>query len=249
MATPVVLITGALSGIGEATALAFGRIGANIVVTGRHPQKGHALVQTLESMGAKALFCETDVRHEEQIIHMVEETIKHFGRLDVAVNNAGIEGDLALLVDQNAENVKNVFDTNIFGVMMAMKHELRVMVPQKSGAIINISSVVGQVGTVAAPAYCASKHAVEGLTKSAALESIASGVRVNAIAPGPVDTDMLSRFAGHDAKARERLIAMTPARRVAAPDEIAQTIIFLASHKAPALTGQIIAIDGGYLAR
>lgn len=249
MTPPVVLITGALTGIGYATALAFAKNGAKVVVTGRHAEKGHELVRTLESMGTEALFCLTDVRVEADLINMVEQTIKRFGRLDVAVNNAGIEGELAMIVDQTAAGVKNVFDTNIFGVMMAMKHELRVMVPQKSGSIINISSVVGQVGTVAAAAYCASKHAVEGLTKSAALEAVSAGVCVNAVAPGPVDTDMLDRFAGHDQKGRDRLIAMTPARRVAAPDEIAQTIIFLASNKAPALTGQIIAIDGGYTAR
>lgn len=249
MPSPVVLITGALSGIGRATALAFAQQGARVVVTGRHTDKGQALVALIESMGTQAMFCRVDVRQEADLQDMVQQTVGRFGRLDVAVNNAAIEGELALLTDQTEQGVRDVLDTNLFGVIMAMKHQLRVMVQQQSGAIINLSSVVGQVGTVAASAYCASKHAVEGLTKSAALEFVGAGIRVNAVAPGPVDTDMLDRFALRDAQAKDRLIGMTPAKRVAAPEEIAQTIVFLASDKAPAITGQIIAIDGGYTAR
>lgn len=253
MSKPVILITGALTGIGRATALAFARDygdnGAAIVVSGRREEAGHALAQELRAIGVQAEFVRADVRHEEDVRVLVEKTVARFGRLDVAVNNAGVEGALAQVTDQSEENYRTTFDTNVLGTLLAMKHEMRVMAAQKSGAIINLSSIAGQVGMAGFSVYVASKHAVEGLTKSAALEGAAFGVRVNSVAPGPVQTGMLDRFTGGDEAAKAGFLASMPTPRAASADEIAQTILFLASNKAQYLTGQNIAIDGGYTAQ
>ena len=188
MSNSVVLITGALTGIGRATALAFAREGAAVVVSGRHEDAGRALVEELRSLGTQAEFVRADVRRESDVSALVEQTVKRFGRLDVAVNNAGTEGTPGPVIDQTAESYAASFDTNVLGVLLSMKHELRVMQPQGFGSIVNISSTMGSRGAPNASLYVASKHAVEGLTKSAALEAAAFGVRVNAIAPGPVET-------------------------------------------------------------
>jgi NAD(P)-dependent dehydrogenase (short-subunit alcohol dehydrogenase family) len=165
-----------------------------------------------------------------------------------AVNNAGTEGQNGLLVDQSGDNYQATFDTNVLGTLLSLKHELRVMQAQGGGAIVNLSSIAGQVGFAGAAVYVASKHAVEGLTKSAALEGAAHGVRVNAVAPGPVQTAMLDRFAG-SADARDGWLATLPMRRAATVDEIAATVLFVASDQARYLTGQSIAVDGGYTAQ
>jgi NAD(P)-dependent dehydrogenase (short-subunit alcohol dehydrogenase family) len=247
MSSPVVLITGALTGIGRATAVAFAREGTRIVVSGRRDDAGQALAAELRGIGGEAHFIRADVRHEDEVSNLVDRTIARFGRLDVAVNNAGTEGKPGPITDQSAETYAATFDTNVLGTLLSLKHELRVMLPQGHGSIINLSSVVGRIGAPGASVYVASKHAVEGLTKSAALEAAAFGVRVNAVAPGPIETEMLNRFTGTpDGKAG--LIAGVPAKRAGTPEEIAQTIVFLASDKAPFLTGQSIAVDGGKLA-
>src|SRR6202051_3476858 len=193
---PVVLITGALTGIGRATALAFAREGARIVVSGRHDDKGKALVSELQEIGAEATFIKSDVRRDDEVRTLVDETVKRFGRLDVAVNNAGTEGKPGPLTDQTAETYAATFDTNVLGTLLSMKHGLRVMLSQGSGSIVNVSSTYGRTGAPGASVYVASKHAVEGLTKSAALEAAGSGVRVNVVAPGPIATGMLARFSG-----------------------------------------------------
>jgi NAD(P)-dependent dehydrogenase (short-subunit alcohol dehydrogenase family) len=249
MKEPVVLITGALTGIGRATAIAFAHEGVQLVVSGRNPEAGAALAKELRALEAQAEFIRADVRHEAEVRNLVEETVKRFGRLDVAVNNAGTEGQVGPISEQTTESYEATFQTNVLGTLLALKHEMRVMLSQGSGAIINLSSVAGQVGFPGASVYVASKHAVEGLTKSAALEGAAVGVRVNAVAPGPVATSMLDRFTGGSAEAKAGLLAMIPAKRAATPDEIAQTILFLASDKARFLTGQIVAVDGGYTAQ
>jgi len=242
----VVLITGALTGIGRATALAFAREGASIAVSGRRAEAGQALAAELRALGAEAEFLQADVRHEDEVRTLVEQTVARFGRLDVAVNNAGTEGQLAPIAEQSAENYEATFSTNVLGTLLSLKHEMRVMLAQGSGSIINLSSIAGHVGIAGASVYAASKHAVEGITKSAALEGAAAGVRVNAVAPGPVATDMLDRFVGNDEGNKAGFLATIPARRAAAPDEIAETILFLASGKARYLTGQSIAVDGAY---
>jgi NAD(P)-dependent dehydrogenase (short-subunit alcohol dehydrogenase family) len=244
MTTPVVLITGALTGIGRATALAFAREGARIVVSGRRDEAGDALTRELRGLGVEAEFIRADVRREDEVRDLVDKTVARFGRLDVAINNAGTEGKGGPVTEQTPESYAATFDTNVLGVLLSMKHEMRVMQAQGSGSIVNLSSTMGHRGAPGASIYTASKHAVEGLTKSAALEGAASGVRVNAIAPGPIETGMLDRFTG-SAERKAGLVAGVPLKRVGTPEEIADTIVFVASRKASFITGQIISVNGG----
>src|SRR6059036_3779550 len=244
MKNKVILITGALTGIGRATAIAFAREGAHVVVCGRHDDAGNALVTELRAVGAEAEYIRADVRHEDDVRGLVDQVIKRFGRLDIAVNNAGTEGKPGPVTEQTAESYAATFDTNVLGTLLSMKHELRVMLPQGSGSIVNVSSTYGRTGGAGASVYAASKHAVEGLTKSAALEAAGSGVRVNVVAPGPVETGMLNRFAGTDER-KAGLIATVPLKRVGRPEEIAQTIAFLSSDKASFITGASYLVDGG----
>jgi NAD(P)-dependent dehydrogenase (short-subunit alcohol dehydrogenase family) len=244
MSNPVVLITGALTGIGRATALAFAGEGARIVVSGRRDDPGKALVAELRARGAEAEFIRADVRHESDVQNLVDKTVARFGRLDVAVNNAGTEGKTGPVIEQTAESYAATFDTNVLGVLLSMKHELRVMQAQGFGSIVNLSSTMGHRGAAGASIYTASKHAVEGLTKSAALEAAAFGVRVNAVAPGPIETAMLDRFTG-SADRKAGLVAGVPLKRVGRPEEIADAIVFAASAKASFISGQIIAVNGG----
>ncbi len=175
------------------------------------------------------------VRHDDDIRALIDKTVARFGRLDIAVNNAGTEGLRGLVTEQTPESYAATFDTNVLGVLLSMKHELRVMLPQGSGSIVNISSTYGSVGAAGASVYVASKHAVEGLTKSAALEVAGTGVRVNVIAVGTTDTGMLTRFT-------------KPLKRLATPEEIAHVIAFVASANASYMTGSSIPVDGGKLA-
>jgi len=244
MSHPVVLITGALTGIGRATALAFADQGARLIVSGRHEDAGHALAAELRALGTEAEFVRADVRQDEQIHHLVEQTVARFGRLDIAVNNAGTEGTFGPVTGQTAETYTATFDTNVLGTLLSMKHELRVMQAQGSGSMVNISSTMGERGAANLSLYTASKHAVEGLTKSAALEAAAFGVRVNAVAPGPTDTAMLDRLTGTPDK-KAAFYAAIPLRRGATPREIADAILFVASGKAAFITGQIIRVNGG----
>jgi NAD(P)-dependent dehydrogenase (short-subunit alcohol dehydrogenase family) len=244
MTNPVVLITGALTGIGRATAFAFANEGARIVVSGRRDDAGEALATELRTLGAEVEFVRADVRRENEVQNLVDKTVARFGRLDVAVNNAGTEGKLGPVTEQTADDYAATFDTNVLGVLLSMKHELRVMQAQGSGSIVNLSSTMGHRGAAGASLYTASKHAVEGLTKSAALEAAAFGVRVNAVAPGPIETAMLGRFTGN-ADRKAGLVAGVPLKRAGRPEEIADAIVFAASGKASFISGQIIAVNGG----
>ncbi len=244
MTSPVVLITGALTGIGRATALAFAHDGAKLAVSGRRDEEGLALANELRALGVEAEFIRADVRHEDDVRNLVDRSVQRFGRLDIAVNNAGTEGQPGPITAQTPEGYAATFDTNVLGVLLSLKHELRVMLPQGSGSIVNLSSTMGQRGAPNASLYVASKHAVEGLTKSAALEAAASGVRVNAVAPGPVETGMLNRFTG-TAERKAGLVAGVPLKRTGRPEEIADAIVFLASGKASFITGQIVNVNGG----
>jgi NAD(P)-dependent dehydrogenase (short-subunit alcohol dehydrogenase family) len=248
MAKPVVLITGALTGIGRAAAFAFAQDGARLVVSGRRDEAGAQLVDALRAAGAEALFVRADVRHDPDVAALVHAAVQHFGGLDVAVNNAGTEGQPGPVTEQTAETYAATFDTNVLGTLLSMKHELRVMQPQGHGSIINISSTLGHKTLPGASVYAASKHAVEGLTKAAALEAAPHGVRVNAIAPGPVDTGMLDRFTG-GGEGKAGFLSRVPLQRAGLPAEIGQAIVFLASAKAPFLTGAIVALDGGLSAQ
>ena len=244
MNTPVVLITGALTGIGRATATAFAQEGARLVVSGRHEDVGKALVSELQGLGAEAEFIRVDVRHDNEVRDLIDQTVARFGRLDIAVNNAGTEGKPGPVTDQTADSYAATFDTNVLGTLLSMKHELRVMQAQGRGSIVNISSTYGHEGARGASVYAASKHAVEGLTKSAALEAAAFGVRVNAVAPGPTETGMLNRFTGTPER-KAGLAAGVPLGRVGEPDEVARAIVFISSDKASFITGQVLTADGG----
>ncbi|HWZ66958.1 MAG TPA: glucose 1-dehydrogenase [Stellaceae bacterium] len=244
MSTPVVLITGALTGIGRAAAFAFARAGNRVVISGRHEDVGQALAAELREFGGKAEFIRADVRHDDDVRGLVDQTVARFGRLDAAVNAAGTEGKPGPVTEQTAESYAATFDTNVLGTLLSMKHELRVMRPQRSGSIVNVSSTYGHAGTPNASVYAASKHAVEGLTKSAALEVAGSGVRVNAVAPGPTETGMLNRFTGN-AERKAGLVSTVPLGRVGQPDEIATAILFLCSDQASFVSGHVLSVDGG----
>src|SRR5580692_2004797 len=244
MSTPVILITGALTGIGRATAIAFAKEGARLVVSGRKEAEGKALEAELRGLGAKAEFVIADVRHEKDISNLVDRAIARFGQLDVAINNAGTEGNPGPLTEVSAEAYSAMFDTNVLGVALSLKHELRVMQAQGSGSIVNISSTMGERGAANLSLYAGSKHAVEGITKSAALEGAAYGVRVNAVAPGPTETAMLDRLTG-SAEKKAAFFAAVPLKRGASPAEIADAVAFVASGKAAYITGQVIRVNGG----
>jgi NAD(P)-dependent dehydrogenase (short-subunit alcohol dehydrogenase family) len=244
MSTQVVLITGALTGIGRAAAVAFARKGAKVVVSGRRDEAGAALAKELRDLGAEAEFINADVRKEDDVRALVDKTVERFGRLDVAVNNAGTEGDRGAITEQTAESFAATFDTNVLGVVLSMKHEVRVMQAQGAGNIVNISSTYGHEGAAGASIYVGSKHAVEGITKSVALELATSGIRVNAVAPGPVDTGMLTRFTGTPAN-KAALVTTVPLGRLGRSEEQADAIVFIASDEASFITGHILNVDGG----
>src|SRR6059036_1663122 len=244
MGTPVVLITGALTGIGRAAARAFAREGHRTVVAGRHLEAGQELVTELRALGTEAEFVRADVRHEDEVRNLVDRTVERFGRLDAAVNNAGTEGQPGPVTQQTADTYAATFDTNVLGTLLSMKHELRVMQAQGSGSIINISSTYGHEGAAGASVYVGSKHAVEGITKSVALEIAKSGIRVNGVAPGPTDTGMLTRFTGTPEK-RAALVTGVPMGRLGLSEELANAIVFIASDEASFITGHILNVDGG----
>ena len=244
MNKPVVLITGALTGIGRATAIAFATRGAKLVVAGRRDEVGRALVKELRSLGSEAEFINADVRKEDEVRALVDKTVARFGRLDIAVNNAGTQGQGGPITDQTAESYASTFDTNVLGVILSMKHEVRVMQGQGSGSIINISSTYGHKGAARASVYVGSKHAVEGITKAVALEIAKSGIRVNAVAPGPTDTDMLTRFTGTPEN-KTALMRTVPMGRLGHSEELANAIVFIASDEASFITGSILNVDGG----
>jgi NAD(P)-dependent dehydrogenase (short-subunit alcohol dehydrogenase family) len=247
MNPPVALITGALTGIGRATALAFAKEGARVVISGRRNEEGKKLVSELRALGAEAEFVLSDVRRDDDVRTLVDKTVARFGRLDVAVNNAGTEGTPGPVTEQTAESYAATFDTNVLGTLLSMKHELRVMIPQGSGSIVNVSSAYGRIGAAGASVYVASKHAVEGLTKSAALEVARTGVRINVVEPGTTDTGMLTRFTSTDEN-KAALLSTVPIKRLATPEEIAHVIAFVASANASYMTGASIPVDGGMIA-
>ena len=244
MAQQVVLITGALTGIGRATAVAFADKGASVVVSGRHDDKGQQLVEELRALGADAEFVRADVTKEDEVRNLVNKTVARFGRLDVAVNNAGVEGELGLIQDATVESFRAVLETNVLGVFLSMKHELRAMAGQGSGSIVNIASTYGHKPAAGATAYVSSKFAVEGLTKTVALEQGNSGIRVNAVAPGVTNTAMANRFTGTP-EVNDALVATVPLLRRGNPEELANAIVFISSPEASYISGTVFEVDGG----
>jgi NAD(P)-dependent dehydrogenase (short-subunit alcohol dehydrogenase family) len=244
MSSQVVLVTGGITGIGRAAAIAFAQKGATVVVAGRRDEAGNALVKELRAFGTEAEFINADVRKEADVRAMVDKIIARFGRLDVAVNNAATEGQVGPITDQTAESYAATFDTNVLGVILCLKHEVRAMKKQGSGSIVNISSTYGHEGAAGGSVYVGSKHAVEGITKSVALEVVDSGIRVNAVAPGPVDTGMLTRFTGTPEN-KAALVSTVPMARLGLPEEQAHAIVFISSDEAAFITGHILNVDGG----
>jgi NAD(P)-dependent dehydrogenase (short-subunit alcohol dehydrogenase family) len=249
MKDKVVLITGGTSGIGKATALKFGAAGAKVVVSGRREAEGRAVVDSIKSAGGEATFVQADVAVEDDVRNLVAKTVEAYGRLDVAFNNAGVELAGPIVETEEADH-KRIFDINVWGVLSSMKHEIPAMIQSGGGSNINTSSIAGHIGMAGAATYIASKHAVEGLTKSAALEYATQGVRVNAVAPGGIATDMIDRFAGEEgSEMRDGLAQMHPIGRLGTPDEIADAVLFLASDGASFITGDSMKVDGGFVAQ
>lgn len=245
----VVLITGATSGIGKVSALAFAKAGAKVIVSGRRGTEGQAVVAEIKATGGEATFVKADVAVEADVAALVAKTVATYGRLDVAFNNAGVELT-GSIVDANEADYRRVFDINVWGVLTSMKHEIPVMLKQGGGVIINTSSVAGHVGMEGASVYVASKHAVEGLTKAAALEYAKQGIRVNAVAPAAIETDMMNRFTGGgNEEALNYMRSMHPVGRLGRAEEIANPVLFLASDAASFITGASLNIDGGLLAQ
>jgi NAD(P)-dependent dehydrogenase (short-subunit alcohol dehydrogenase family) len=240
----VALITGGTSGIGKTTAIKFARAGAKVVLTGRREKEGIDVVAQVKKLGGDAAFIRADIAKDADVKAMVDFTVEKFGRLDVAFNNAGVEWKGPLDHATEAE-YRRVFDINVWGVLNSMRHEIPVMLKNGGGAIVNTSSIAGHVGFPEVSIYIASKHAVEGLTKAVALEFAKQNIRINAVAPGPIATDMWDRFAGD---AGDQIISIVPAARVGTAEEIAAAVLYLASDAAKFTTGTSLVVDGGFVA-
>jgi NAD(P)-dependent dehydrogenase (short-subunit alcohol dehydrogenase family) len=242
----VTLVTGGTSGIGKATAIQFARAGAKVVLTGRREKEGAQVVAEIKKFGGDAGFIRGDVAKDADVKRMVDFTVDKFGRLDVAFNNAGVEWKGTL--DQATEaEYRRIFDINVWGVLNSMRHEIPVMLKNGGGAIVNTSSVAGHVGLAQVSVYIASKHAVEGLTKSVALEFAKQNIRINAIAPGVIATEMWDRFAGDEL--RDQVASIIPVARIGASEEIAAAVLYLCSDNAKFTTGTSLVVDGGVIAQ
>jgi NAD(P)-dependent dehydrogenase (short-subunit alcohol dehydrogenase family) len=245
-ANKVAIVTGGSFGIGKATALAFAKRGAGVVVADWI--KDHETVDEIRDAGGTALFVQCDVSNSSNVEALVNETTTMFGRLDFAVNNAGIEGHTAPVHECTEENWNKTLDINLKGIWLCMKYEIPQMLKQKKGAIVNVASVAGLIGFPGLPAYVASKHAVVGLTKTAALENAKSGIRVNAVCPGVIKTAMIDRVTGKDKRVEKQYVSMEPVGRMGTPEEVAEAIVWLCSDAASFITGDALAVDGGWIA-
>src|SRR5437588_4502258 len=241
----VALVTGGTSGIGETTAIEFARAGAKVVLSGRREKEGAQVVAEIKKLGGDAAFVRADVAKDADVKAMVKFAVDKFGRLDIAFNNAGVEWKGPLEQATEAE-YRRIFDINVWGVLNSMRHEIPVMLKNGGGAIVNTSSVAGHVGLAQVSVYIASKHAVEGLTKSVALEFAKQNIRINAVAPGVIATEMFDRFAGDEL--RDQIVSIVPVGRIGASDEIAAAVLYLASDDANFTTGTSLVVDGGYVA-
>jgi NAD(P)-dependent dehydrogenase (short-subunit alcohol dehydrogenase family) len=245
----VAVVTGASAGIGRAAAIALAGAGARVVVADVDALRGEAVAAEIRDKGGEALFVRTDVAVDHDVAALVERAVATFGGLDLAFNNAGIEGVPAPTDECTTENWQRTIAVNLTGVWQCMRHEIPKMLERGGGSIVNCSSVAGLVGFPAIPAYAASKHGVVGLTKTAALDYAERGIRVNAVCPGVIETEMIERFTGNQPEAIEAMIATEPMGRMGRADEIADAVVWLCSDSASFVTGQAIAIDGGFVAR
>jgi NAD(P)-dependent dehydrogenase (short-subunit alcohol dehydrogenase family) len=241
----VAIVTGGTSGIGRATAVAYAREGAKVAVTGRRQEMGAETVKLINEVGGEGLFIQTDVRDESQVKAMVEKTVNAFGRLDYAFNNAGVEQGMTKLEDTLEKFYYKVFDTNVKGVWLSMKYQIPEMLKVGGGSIVNCSSVTGQIAMAKIPLYVASKHAVIGLTKGFALDFAKKNIRVNAVSPAAIETDMIGRMGKSD-EITNYLNSLHPIGRIGKPEEVAEAVIWLSSDKSSFVTGQTITVDGGY---
>lgn len=251
MEDKVALVTGGASGIGRASALAFAQSGAKVVISGRREKEGFETVALIKKAGGQGTFIRTDVSKEAEVEALVSQTLGTYGRLDAAFNNAGIEGEVGKQThEQSIENFRAVMDTNVLGVLLAMKHEIAAMLKNGGGAIVNNASVGGLIGFPGVSVYVASKHAVLGLTKTAALEYARQGIRVNAVSPGGIETPMLHRFTGGPGTDFfNQLAGLHPIGRLGRPEEIAEAVLWLCSEKASFVTGLSLTADGGWTAQ
>jgi NAD(P)-dependent dehydrogenase (short-subunit alcohol dehydrogenase family) len=244
----VAIVTGATSGIGRETAILFAKAGAKVVVSGRREPEGNETVELIRAAGGDGVFVQTDVSKAAEVEALVQKAVEKFGRLDVAFNNAGIEGVWVPIVRQSEEDFDRTIAINLKGVWLCLKYEIRQMLKQGSaGAIVNMASVTGLVGGGAAAAYSASKHGVIGLTKSAALETARNGIRINAVCPAVIETPMEQRLFGAPA-VHKSVVGMHPIGRLGTPAEIAEAVLWMCSDRASFMTGQSLVVDGGFLA-
>jgi len=245
----VALVTGGSSGIGRATAVAYARQGASVVVAARRRNEGERTVELIEAAGGRGLFVPTDVSSAAEVRALVDACVEHFGGLDCAFNNAGIEGTgFTKTADYDEETWRRVIDVNLTGVFLCLKYELPALLARGGGAIVNMSSVAGLVGGMVGSAYHASKHGVIGLTKTAALEYAKQGIRINAVCPAVIVTDMADRLFYQDPEVAKRIGAMHPVGRVGTVEEVAGAVVWLCSGAADFVTGEALRIDGGLLA-
>ena len=245
----VALVTGGGSGIGRATALAFGREGAQVVIGNRNVQRGEETVAMIRKAGGTASFNRTDVSVPAEIEALVDHAVKTYGGVDLAFNNAGIEGATASLVEQTEANYDEVMDINVKGVWLSMKYEIPRMLKRGGGAIVNCASVAGLIGFPNIGIYIASKHAVIGLTKTAALEYSAQGIRVNAVNPAVIDTEMVDRLASNMSMKKDDLVPLHPIGRLGRVEEVAEAVVWLCSGKSSFVTGHSLLVDGGFTAQ
>ena len=248
-AEKVAFVTGAASGIGRATALAFAKNGAKVACVDVNEDGGLQTAHLIKEAGGEAIFLKCDVSREKSVRHAIDKAVEAFGGIHLAFNNAGIEGQQATTAECTEENWNHVIDTNLKGVWLCMKYQLPLMLSHGAGAIVNCSSIAGLVGFPGIPAYVAAKHGVVGLTKTAALECAKSGVRVNAVCPGVIETPMIDRFAHGEAQIRNQLAAGEPVGRMGLPEEVAGAVLWLCSEGASFVTGQALAVDGGWVAQ
>jgi len=244
----VALVTGGTSGIGRETALLFTKAGAKVVVAGRRELEGKETVDLIRAAGGDGLFVKTDVSQGSEVAALIQKAVERFGSLDIAFNNAGIEGAWVPIIRQSEEDWDRTINVNLKGVWLCLKYEIRQMLKQGGGgAIVNMASVTGLIGSVGAGAYSASKHGVIGLTKTAALENAKSGIRINAVCPGVIETPMSERLFGAPA-IHKSVVGLHPVGRLGRPVEIAEAVVWMCSDRASFMTGQSLVLDGGFLA-